>query len=101
MTDDPDFFPLSNLPAARPVVPDTGRRTKIVTLYVHDDPDEGYFHDFKDQLGWPEDDIRWEVLGKPAYEVGLDLEVDLDSGYTRIVGIGGVKLATLAERAHG
>ena len=69
-------------------------RVVEVMIYVHDDPDEGY-DDHTDELTaalpWPPGDDRWN-LNSVAYEIGINLEVEVNSGRTRIVGVNGTKL---------
>ena len=59
--------------------------TKIVTRYLHGE---------EDQLSdlWDYDAPQQDVYHYSLYEVAIDLEVDLDTGKSRIISVNGQKL---------
>ena len=59
--------------------------TKIITRYLHSNEEE------LSEL-WPADAEQQKTYGYSLYEVGFDLEVDLDTGKSRIIAVDGVEL---------
>ena len=66
--------------------------TVIVTRYLHGEDDE--LSDL-----WEPDAEQQEVYHYSLYEVRVDLEVDLDTGKSRIFAVDGVQLSKLQEFA--
>lgn len=64
--------------------------TKIVTQYLHGDSDE--LSDL-----WDYEAPQQEAFHHALHEVAIDLEVDMDTGKSRIVAVDGVALASLGE----
>lgn len=66
--------------------------TTVVTRYLHED---------EDQLSdlWDYEAPQQDVYHYSLYEVRIDLEVDMDTGKSRIVKVDGIPLATLKEFA--
>lgn len=70
-----------------------GTNTKIVKRYLHGQEDEW------SEL-WPVDTAEQQnVYHYSLYEVAIDLEVDLDTGKSRIVAVDGISLSRLPEFA--
>lgn len=61
------------------------QNTRIVKEYLHGDNDE--LSDL-----WDHDARQQEKYHYALYEVGIDLEVDMDTGESRIVAVDGIKL---------
>jgi hypothetical protein len=59
--------------------------TKLVRRYLHDDT-EDFSHI------WSHDSTQQEVYAYALYEVAIDLEVDMDTGKSRIVAVDGREL---------
>lgn len=64
--------------------------TKIVTEYLHGERDE------HSEL-WSVDAEQQNVFRYALYEVAIGLEVDMDTGKSRIVSVDGVDLVTKGE----
>lgn len=71
--------------------------TKIVTRYLHENSDEysGLWPmpgaDATDE-DWRKFDEREELFGRQLYEVRFDLEVDMETGESKIVRVDGREL---------
>jgi hypothetical protein len=66
------------------------RSTKLVTRYLHNDNEE--LSDL-----WKPEDHQQEMYRYSLYEVKIDLEVDLDTGESRICAVDGIDLAVLGD----
>jgi hypothetical protein len=64
-------------------------RTKVVTRYLHGNNDE--LSDL-----WDVEAPQQEVYDNALYEVEIALEVDLDTGQSRIIRVDGMPLKSLA-----
>lgn len=66
--------------------------TTIRTYYVHGQPYEDEFAPF-----WPSEDTRQERIHYLLYEEAVEVEIDLDTGATRILAFAGKKLVEPTE----
>lgn len=66
----------------------------IVTRYLHASKEEAR----QDEL-WPREAKQWENYLYSLYEVKIDLEVDVDTGKSRIVAVDGVPLQSIGAFA--
>ena len=62
---------------------------KVIKYYLHSDKEENY--EIADDLGLSED--ARATFRHACEEIELDLEVDLDTGYSRIIAVDGVNLS--------
>ena len=76
------------------VVKARGGGQKVNTVLV-----KRYLHGSDDELSdlWHPDDPRQETYAYALYEVQVDLEVDLDTGKSRIIAIDGIELSKLQD----
>ena len=66
--------------------------TVTKTYYVHGQPYDDEYAPF-----WPNDDERQNVIHYLLYEEPVEVEVDLDTGKTRILGFAGKALVEPTE----
>jgi len=64
--------------------------TRTVTRYLHGETDE------LSKL-WPPEAKQQEVYAYALYEVSVDLEVDMNTGRSRIIAVDGVPLSKIGE----
>lgn len=64
--------------------------TRIIKRYLHGSNDE--LSDL-----WDYEAPQQDIFGYALYEVAIDLEVDMDTGKSRIVAVDGVPLSKLGE----
>ncbi len=65
---------------------------KYYKAYLHGDKSEAVYHNEEHSLGMDEDAKAFGEFIYSLYEVELDMEVDTDTGETKILAVNGVKL---------
>jgi hypothetical protein len=65
---------------------------KYYKAYLHGDKSQAWYYNEEHSLGIDEESKAFENFIYSLYEVEFDMEVDTDTGKTKILAVNGIKL---------